>query len=74
VWALSPSSSCLKGSILLAAFRWRCRTLSCSCPMPDWMLPCFYLDNNGLNLWTCKPAPIKCCSCKTCLGHGVYSQ
>ena len=25
-------------SILLAAFRWRCRTLSSSCTMPAWML------------------------------------
>lgn len=24
------------------------------------MLPCFCL-NNGMNLWTCKPTPIKCC-------------
>jgi hypothetical protein len=29
--------------------------------MPAWMLPWFHLDDNGLNLWTCKPAPIKCC-------------
>jgi hypothetical protein len=29
--------------------------------MPAWILPCSHLDDNGLNLWTCKPAPIKCC-------------
>lgn len=26
------------------------------------MLPCSLLDDNGLNLYTCKPAPIKCCA------------
>lgn len=32
----------------------RCRTLSSFCTMPAWMLPCSsYLDDNGLNLWTC---------------------
>jgi hypothetical protein len=29
--------------------------------MPAWMLPRSHLDDNGLNLWTCKAAPIKCC-------------
>ena len=38
--------------ILLAAFSWRCGTLRSSCTMPAWMLPCFCLDDNGLNLWT----------------------
>jgi len=57
VWA-----SCLEVNILLATFRWRCRTLSSICTMPAWMLPCWYLDDKGLNLWTCKPAPIKFCS------------
>jgi hypothetical protein len=33
-----------------------------------------YLDDNGLNLWNCKPAPIKFCPYKNCLGHGVSSQ
>jgi hypothetical protein len=42
--------------------------------MPAWMLPCPHLDDNGLNLWTCKLAPIKCCPYKSCLGHGVCSQ
>jgi hypothetical protein len=49
----------MKASILLAAFRWRCRIVSSSCTMPAWMLPCPCLDDNGLNLWTCKPALIK---------------
>ena len=53
----------------LSAFRWRCRTLSSSCTMSAWMLPCYCLHDNGLNLWTCKPAPIKCC-----LGHSISSQ
>ena len=26
--------------------------------MPAWMLPCPYHDDNRLDLWTCKPAPI----------------
>jgi hypothetical protein len=54
VWALRPSSSCLEASLPLAAFRWRCTTLSSSCTMPAKMLPCSHLDDNGLNLWTCK--------------------
>ena len=36
--------------------------------MPAWILPCSHLDDNGLNLWTCKPAPIKC-PYKSCLGR-----
>jgi hypothetical protein len=35
--------------------------------MPAWLLPCSCLDDNGLNLWTCKPAPIKCCPYKSWL-------
>ena len=31
-------------------------------------------DDNGLKLWNYKPAPIKCCPYKCCLGHGVCSQ
>ena len=31
-----------------------------------WMLPCSHLDN-GLNLWTCKPAPIKTCPIRVAL-------
>ena len=42
--------------------------------MHAWMLPCSHLDDNGLNLWTCKPAPSKCCPYKSCLGHGVCSR
>ena len=34
----------------------------------------FHLDDNGLTLWTCKPAPIKYCFFRSCLGHGVSSQ
>ena len=39
--------------------------LSSSYTMSDWMLllPCSCLDDNGLNLWNCKPTPIKCCPC-----------
>ena len=55
------------GASLLAAFRWRGRTLSSSCTMPAWTLPCFHLDDNGLNLWTCKLAPIKCCLIRVAL-------
>jgi len=28
--------------------------------MSAWMLPGFYHDHNGLNLWNCKPASMKC--------------
>jgi hypothetical protein len=31
-------------------------------------VPCFHLYNNGLNLCTCKPAPMKC-PFKCCLGQ-----
>jgi hypothetical protein len=70
VWALHKPSlclwkfhpRCLEVSIPLAAFGWRRRTLSSACSMPAWILPCSHLDDNGLNLWTCKPALIKCCS------------
>jgi len=34
--------------------------LSSFCTRPAWMLPWSCHDDNGLNLWTCKPAPIKC--------------
>ena len=30
-------------------------------PISAWMLPCSHHDDNGLNLRTGKPAPIKCC-------------
>jgi hypothetical protein len=39
-----------KDSLLQAAFGSAHRTLSSSCTMPAWMLPCSYLDYNGLNL------------------------
>jgi len=58
-WDLPPNHM---GASLLVAFRWRCRTLSYSCAMPVWTSPCSHLDDNGLNLWTCKEAPIKCYS------------
>ena len=57
----------LEASLLLVAFRWRSRTLSSSCTMPAWMLPCSSLDYNRLNLWACKPALIKCCPYKFAL-------
>ena len=68
-----PYPSSLEASILLAAFRWTCRTLSSSYTMPAWMLPCSCLDN-GLNLWTCKTAPIKCCPYRSCLGPSCLSS
>jgi hypothetical protein len=44
-----------------------------SAPSPAPCLPACYhascLDDDGLNLWTCKPTPIKCCPYKSCLGH-----
>ena len=56
-----PVALCfLEVSILLADFRWRCRTLSSSCTKPAWMLPCSRLDDTVLNFWTCKPASMKC--------------
>jgi hypothetical protein len=66
----------LKAGLFPAAFRWRCRTnsLSISCTMPVWTLPCSHLDDTGLNLWTGKPAPIKCCPYKSRLGRGVRSS
>jgi hypothetical protein len=63
-----------KAVSFLADFRWRCRTLRSSCTMPAWMLPCSCLNDNGLNLWTCKSNPVKCCSYKSCLSHSVCSQ
>jgi hypothetical protein len=61
----------LEVSLPLAAFGWRHRTLSSSCTMPAWMLSCSHLDDNGLNLWTCKPAPIKSCPWSWCLFTAV---
>jgi hypothetical protein len=61
VWASNSHPSCLEVSLPLAAFRWRHRTLSSAYAMTTWMLPCSHLDVNGLNLWTCKLAAIKCC-------------
>jgi hypothetical protein len=58
--AIRPHPSCLEVSILLAAFRWGCRTLSSACTMLAWMLSCSCLEDTGVNLWICKPAPIKC--------------
>ena len=59
-WALrDPPPSCLKAILLLSAFGSRCRTFGSSSLMSAWTLPCSCLDDNGLNLWTCKPAPIK---------------
>ena len=72
-WCLYPRPSCLEVSILIAAFRWRCRTFSSSCTMTAWMLPCSCLGSNGLNFWTCKPAPVKCCY-KSCLGPGMVAH
>lgn len=74
-----PTPSCLRmHSLFLALCGWRCRTLSSSCTKPTWILPCSRLDDTGLNLWTCKPTPIKC-PCKSqhnlgdlvCSCHGV---
>jgi hypothetical protein len=54
LWAWANTPRCLEVSLPLAAFWWRCRTLSSAYTMPAWMLPCSCLDDNGLNLWTCK--------------------
>jgi hypothetical protein len=51
----------MRASLLLSAFGW---TLSSSRSTSAWMLPCSCLDDNGINHWTCKPAPIKCCPFK----------
>jgi hypothetical protein len=50
---LWSSAQCRRVIFLLAAVRWRCVTLSSSWAMPASTLPCSYLDDNGLNLWTC---------------------
>ena len=55
---------------LLVAFRLRYKILNSSCTMPA----CFCLDDNGLNLWTCKAAPIKCCPYKSCLAGQWWSM
>jgi hypothetical protein len=60
-----PPPKHMGASLLLVAFRWRCRTLSFSCTMLAWTLPCSCLGDNGLNLWTCKPALVKCCPSKS---------
>ncbi|EDL05485.1 mCG147150 [Mus musculus] len=42
-WAMRPPPNHV-------GVRRRCRTLSSSCTMPAWMLPCSHFDDNGLNL------------------------
>jgi len=58
-----PPPTCLwMLSLFLATIRWRCRTqvlLHHIC-LDAAMGPCSHLDDSGLNLWTCKPAPNKC--------------
>jgi hypothetical protein len=51
---LCSSSQCRKAS-LLAAFRSRCRTFSSPHAMPEYMLHCSCLDDDGVNLWTTEP-------------------
>jgi hypothetical protein len=63
--------SCLDISLPLEAFRWRHRTLRSSCIMSIWLMPCSHLDDNGLNLWTCKQDQFNVVLYKPCLGHGV---
>ena len=58
LWDLPPSF--LEVSFLLSAFGSRHRTFSSSSLSSAWMLPHPRLDDNGMNLWTCKPVPIKC--------------
>jgi hypothetical protein len=67
-----PAPNHMGTILLLGAFTTRGRTLFGL--TSAWMLPCSHLDDNGLTLWTCKPAPIQCCSYESCLGHGVCSQ
>ena len=55
-----PQPSCFEISVLLAAFRWRCRTLRFSWTMPFWMLRCCHLVDTGLMLWTCKTSQLNC--------------
>ena len=55
-----PQPSCFEISVLLAAFRWRCRTLRFSWTMPFWMLRCCHLVDTGLMLWTCKASQLNC--------------
>lgn len=65
MWGLSfetpPNSppNCLQDSLYLSAFGSRCRNFSSASPTCTWMLSCSCLDNNRLNIWACKAAPIK---------------
>lgn len=74
------SKHVLASLLLLAFMRWRYRTLRSNIVMPDCIVPLSHLDDNGLNLWTCKPFPIKFYSYylrnlyKSWFGHGVWSQ
>jgi hypothetical protein len=52
----------------------QCLTLTSTWALPTCIQLCSHLDDNGLILWTCKPAPTKCCPYKSCLAHGVCSQ
>lgn len=61
VWALRPLSYLPGSQSSPSGLQIKIRTLSLSCTMPTWKLPCFCLGN-WLNLWTCKPTSVKCCS------------
>jgi hypothetical protein len=68
-----PLPSHVGASLLLFAFGTRCRSLSFSSTMPGCCYACHHKDNE-LKLWACKPAPIKCCSFRSYLGHSVSSR
>ena len=48
----SPSNN-MRASPFLVAFRWRSWTLTFSCAITAWMLPCSHFNNNGMSLLTC---------------------
>ena len=72
--AFVPLPNHMGASLLQVFFKWRCRTSSSSWTMPAWTLTCSHFDDDGWNLWSCKPDLIKCCFDKSCLVHGFYSQ
>ena len=68
-----PLSYLPRRQSFLEAFT-RCRIFSSCCIKSDWMIPCSHIYDNGLDLWTGKPAPIKCCPYRSGLCNGVCSQ
>ena len=59
---------------MLAAFWWRCRTLSFYCTMPAWMLPMFLpWCDNGISELVSQPQ-LNVVFVRWVLGHGVFAQ